>query len=79
MTKQQIINEINRIQVESSKKVVDVETHKLHTDFHNLTNKYIVKGGYKRFYIASNTKKDELENMLTAIINACYDTFGMCY
>lgn len=44
----------------------------------NLHAKYIKESGYSRQYLATTSKKDEVENFLTCLINANYDITGTC-
>jgi len=79
MTRQELKNEIKRIQHEAFYNKQDEQTSKQYCEFIVLKDKYIVKGGYDNYYVRVNSKKDELENMLEATINACYDIYGYCF
>lgn len=74
LTIKEMKQEVKRINEENHKNLTSSEVAKIS----DLKGQYIKESGYSRQYLATTSKKDEVENFLTCLINACYDVTGTC-
>lgn len=81
MTKLEMLNEIDRMKQRIYREL-DFETRKAilyrQMDLMERTGINKTKGGEQRFYLTKSASKSQVDDYLTTLINAQYDTMGRC-
>ena len=81
MTKMEMINEIDRMKQRIYREL-DFDTRKAifyrQIELMNGTGINKTKGGEQRYYLTKSASKEVVDDYLTTLINAQYDTMGRC-
>ena len=81
MTRLEMINEIDRMKQRIYREL-DFETRKAlmyrQIELMDMTGINKTKNGVQRYYLTKNASKEVVDDYLTTLINAQYDTMGRC-